>query len=101
MFTARLKCHGVSERRLKKRVDKLLKKLGLYDCRNVVVGDRLLKGISGGQKKRVSAGVELICSPSILFLDEPTSGLDSFSSLALIKALKSKVDYYLMSLSKR
>lgn len=88
MFTAKLKCHNVKPKRLKKKVSELLKTLGLYDCRNVVVGDRLLKGISGGQKKRVSAGVELICSPSILFLDEPTSGLDSFSSLALIKALK-------------
>lgn len=74
--------------RRKKIVDQLLRDLDLFHVADVVVGDALVKGISGGQKKRVSVGVELITRPKILFLDEPTSGLDSFSSLALVKKLK-------------
>ena len=70
------------------RVEDLLKLMGLEDCSDIIIGDELKKGISGGQKKRVSAGLELIGNPKIMFLDEPTSGLDSFSSLALIRALK-------------
>jgi ABC-type multidrug transport system ATPase subunit len=87
-FAAKLRLPKMPEKKLKKKVATLLKDLGLEGCKDVYIGDKLLKGISGGQKKRVSAGIELISSPDILFLDEPTSGLDSFSSLALIKALK-------------
>ena len=55
-------------------VSKLLTELGLEQCADVYCGGALLKGISGGQMKRVSVGVELITDPSNLFLDEPTSG---------------------------
>jgi len=50
--------------------------------------DHLLKGISGGEKKRLAVGVELIVEPQLLFLDEPTSGLDSFSALTCIELLE-------------
>ena len=48
--------------------------LGIKHVANTVVGGELLRGVSGGERKRVSIGVELVNCPSILFLDEPTSG---------------------------
>ena len=53
-----------------------------------VIGDPEHEGISEGQRKRVSIGVELVGDPSLLFLDEPTSGLDSATSYAVMNALK-------------
>jgi len=52
------------------------------------VGNNLIKGISGGERKRTSIGVELITNPSIIFLDEPTTGLDSTTALQVILLLK-------------
>lgn len=53
-----------------------------------MVGGWMLKGLSGGERKRVSIGFELITEPSLLVLDEPTSGLDSMTALKIIKFLK-------------
>ncbi len=48
--------------------------LGLAKTVRTIIGDERARGVSGGERKRVSIGVELISNPSILFLDEPTSG---------------------------
>ena len=61
--------------------------LGLSFIKHSVVGSPEKKGISGGQKKRVSIGMELMKEPSLFFLDEPTSGLDSASSISLMNSL--------------
>ena len=74
--------------KIKKNVEELLSSLELSHVKDVLVGDALIKGISGGQRKRVSTCCELVTRPSILFLDEPTSGLDSYASLQLITLLK-------------
>eukprot|EP01088_Endostelium_zonatum_P004077 TRINITY_DN1528_c0_g2_i3.p1 TRINITY_DN1528_c0_g2~~TRINITY_DN1528_c0_g2_i3.p1 ORF type:complete len:598 (-),score=116.75 TRINITY_DN1528_c0_g2_i3:57-1850(-) len=72
----------------RQRVDDLIFKLGLERCKNTLVGDSLKKGISGGERKRLAIGVELLTNPKILFLDEPTSGLDSVTSLTIVRILK-------------
>ncbi len=51
--------------------------LNLERSLDSVVGSAMLKGISGGEKRRLSLGMEAVTNPSILYLDEPTSGLDS------------------------
>merc|ERR1719281_1692928 len=66
----------------------MITELGLTQCQNTCVGGGLVKGVSGGEKKRTSVGVELVTKPELVFLDEPTSGLDSYSALQLVEVLK-------------
>lgn len=68
-------------------VQKWLRLLKLNDVQNVKVGDEDTKGISGGQRRRLSVGIDLLRDPQIIFLDEPISGLDSASAFAMIKVL--------------
>lgn len=71
-----------------KRVDDVISELALGNCENTIIGDSENRGISGGEKKRVSIGIELITRPSLIFADEPTSGLDSFTAANIIESLK-------------
>ena len=87
-FSAHLRSPaGTTEDKINKMVEQLLALLGLEECADVYIGNAMIKGISGGQKKRTSVGVELITKPSLLFLDEPTSGLDSFNAYKLVQLL--------------
>ena len=61
--------------------------LGLEKLRHTRIGSVFDKTLSGGEKKRVAIGVELVSDPSLIVLDEPTSGLDSHTALALYRTL--------------
>ncbi|GJM97345.1 hypothetical protein PR202_ga14265 [Eleusine coracana subsp. coracana] len=69
-------------------VERVIESLGLQAVRDSLVGTVEQRGISGGQRKRVNVGLEMVMEPSVLILDEPTSGLDSASSLLLLRALR-------------
>ncbi|OMJ68363.1 hypothetical protein SteCoe_34220 [Stentor coeruleus] len=85
-FSAALTTNLHSEDR-KILVDRLLQELGLTSCADTLIGGHIVRGISGGEKKRTSIAVELVFNPSVLFLDEPTTGLDSFIALQIMNML--------------
>ncbi|GMH47425.1 hypothetical protein TrVE_jg4854 [Triparma verrucosa] len=88
-FSASLRLGGGATRpQIDKLVSDMLEELGLSECADRMVGGELIKGISGGERKRTSVGVELVTDPSLVFLDEPTSGLDSYSAHQLVLLLK-------------
>ncbi|WOG98235.1 hypothetical protein DCAR_0417576 [Daucus carota subsp. sativus] len=70
------------------RATNVISKLGLERCQDSMIGGSYVRGISGGEKKRVCIGNEIIMNPSLLFLDEPTSGLDSTTALRIIQVLQ-------------
>lgn len=69
-------------------VDTLMECLNLSHVQDHIVGDQISSAISGGQRKRVSIGIELAAAPMALFLDEPTSGLDATAALSIMQLLK-------------
>ena len=89
LFAARLRLpSNMSAEAKEAEVDGLIRRLGLVNVADTIVGDIKRRGISGGERKRLSIGCELLGSPNLLFLDEPTSGLDSFQALRVVDALK-------------
>lgn len=86
-FAAKLKFRGTLEQQML-RVDEIVKELRLNKCQNTKIGGPLIKGVSGGERKRTSIGVELITDPNLIFLDEPTTGLDSFTATSVCETLR-------------
>ncbi|KAI3414644.1 ABC transporter domain-containing protein [Psidium guajava] len=87
MYSAKFRLRGMSQKEREERVGGLMQELGLTHAADTFVGDEENRGISGGERKRVSIGVDMIHDPPILLLDEPTSGLDSKSALQVIELL--------------
>ena len=71
---------------------RMLEELGLSHCADSLVGGPLIKGISGGERKRTNIGIELVTIPSIVCLDEPTCGLDAFSAVQFCDVLRNVAD---------
>ena len=87
-FNARLCFGGYDEDQLINLVNKVLVDLELFDIKDLQVGDLLNKKVSGGQRKRLNIGLELMREPAVLFVDEPTSGLSSHDSEMIMTLLR-------------
>mmetsp|Transcript_26239 Transcript_26239/g.42976 ORF Transcript_26239/g.42976 Transcript_26239/m.42976 type:complete len:702 (-) Transcript_26239:333-2438(-) len=88
-MSARLRLpRKMSQKEKMGRVDQVIAEMQLEKCADTIVGSSLVKGISGGERKRCALGMEMISQPSILFCDEPTSGLDSFTAFHVVQVLK-------------
>ncbi|KAJ6083401.1 hypothetical protein N7467_007536 [Penicillium canescens] len=72
-----------------RRAEEILHKMGLKECADNLIGSDLIKGISGGEKRRVSIAIQILTDPKVLLLDEPTSGLDAFTAMSIIELLHS------------
>ncbi|MCO5614053.1 hypothetical protein L7F22_068334 [Adiantum nelumboides] len=70
------------------KVDQIIRQLGLERCQYTIIGNAFLCGVSGGERKRVCIGHEILIDPSLIFLDEPTSGLDSTTALRIMSFLQ-------------
>ena len=87
-YNTKLCYSNYSNEEITQLVNETLMSLGLYDIREMKVGNVLNKKISGGQRKRLNIALEIIREPAVLFLDEPTSGLSSNDSENILDLLK-------------
>ncbi|XP_062213477.1 ABC transporter G family member 6-like [Phragmites australis] len=89
MYSAEFRLpRSLSASKKRSRVQALIDQLGLRAAANTIIGDEGRRGVSGGERRRVSIGIDIIHDPIILFLDEPTSGLDSTSAFMVVKVLQ-------------
>jgi ATP-binding cassette subfamily G (WHITE) protein 2 len=84
---------AVSHEERQSRMEDVLRTMGLWRARGTQVGGALpggilVRGLSGGEKRRLSIACALIASPSIIFMDEPTTGLDSFAALNVMDHMR-------------
>ncbi|KAG0197388.1 hypothetical protein BGX28_009118 [Mortierella sp. GBA30] len=88
LFSAMLRLpESMTFDQIHERVIGVIEMLGLMNCKDSRIGNVTSRGISGGEKRRVSIALELITRPRILILDEPTSGLDSYSAHMVVDQL--------------
>ncbi|XP_046776170.1 broad substrate specificity ATP-binding cassette transporter ABCG2 isoform X1 [Gallus gallus] len=88
-FSAALRLpSSISFQEKEERVTQIIGELGLSKVADAKVGTELIRGVSGGERKRTNIGMELITEPPVLFLDEPTTGLDASTANAVLILLK-------------
>ncbi|PWN31519.1 P-loop containing nucleoside triphosphate hydrolase protein [Meira miltonrushii] len=94
-FSAKLSMpHDTPDEEVKERTKMVLKGLGLSEVANNRIGTPIKRGISGGQKRRVTIGCSLVSMPKVLFLDEPTSGLDIHTAFEVMSSISSFAKRY-------
>ncbi|XP_051118703.1 ABC transporter G family member 15-like isoform X2 [Andrographis paniculata] len=79
---------SMAKEEVKGIVEGTITEMGLQDCADHQIGNWQMRGISGGEKKRLSIALEILIRPQLLFLDEPTSGLDSAAAFFVIQSIK-------------
>ena len=82
--------NGFDNQQRRTRVNEVLRELNLTKCENTRIGnpEKNIKGISGGERRRLAFATEIITNPGLLFCDEPTSGLDSYMALSVVESMK-------------
>ncbi|KJA13638.1 hypothetical protein HYPSUDRAFT_72940 [Hypholoma sublateritium FD-334 SS-4] len=88
-YALRLHLPLLPKLQVQERVSRVIRSLGLQSCADQIIGTPISRGISGGQKRRVTAACAMVTFPRILFLDEVTSGLDSTSAREVMSAISS------------
>lgn len=91
-YQAKLRLPVEEHPRIPAMINFLMRQTGLIDCADTPIGSQTVKGISGGEKRRVSIAIQLLGRPKVLFLDEPTSGLDTSTSETILKLLRELAD---------
>lgn len=87
-YSAKLQLPGtMSAAEKRERAEETIRDMGLLDAADTRIGGWAVKGLSGGQKRRVSICIEILTRPKLLFLDEPTSGLDSAASYYVMSTI--------------
>ncbi|KAG5478633.1 hypothetical protein LSCM1_06036 [Leishmania martiniquensis] len=88
LYAARLKLpKALSRSTVNHIVKRIIETLKLQHCSHTLIGGEKIRGLSGGERRRVSIAVELLANPRILYLDEPTSGLDTVSAKHVVEAI--------------
>mmetsp|Transcript_26352 Transcript_26352/g.39923 ORF Transcript_26352/g.39923 Transcript_26352/m.39923 type:complete len:744 (+) Transcript_26352:1702-3933(+) len=88
-FRAKLLLRKKSKSEMQQHLNKILKQLNLFHVKDTIVGNQKVRGLSGGERKRLSIAVKLVQDPpAVLLLDEPTSGLDSYQAKQVVESLK-------------
>ncbi|CAN0293261.1 unnamed protein product, partial [Ectocarpus sp. 8 AP-2014] len=88
-FAAELRIPNMTKADKYELVEETIRQLKLTNCADTKIGNEIHRGVSGGEKRRVSIGVDTVQQPTIIFLDEPTSGLDSTTALTIAETLSS------------
>ncbi|CAI0374922.1 unnamed protein product [Linum tenue] len=87
-FGARLRLPELAKTELHELVDETMAKMGLEECADSTIGNWHLRGISSGERRRLSIAVAILAQPQVLCLDEATTGLDSAASSFVVQALR-------------
>lgn len=80
---------AMSVRDKNQRSEEVLLRLGLKGCADTLIGNESFRGISAGEKRRVSLAIQILTDPPVLLVDEPTSGLDAFTAHSIVQLLQS------------
>jgi ATP-binding cassette subfamily G (WHITE) protein 2 len=83
---------STSRATLESKVNQVLRDLSLTHIADSRIGTSDNGGISGGERKRVAIGMELVCDPGMMFCDEPTSGLDSANAELVVQVRRNSLD---------
>lgn len=87
LYSARLRLGHLTDEEQHQRVAEVIDELGLRKVADTKIGNVFFRGVSGGERRRCSIGMELVTRPHILLLDEPTSGLDALSARMIVETL--------------